>query len=285
MSRKTFLALFTGVIVIIGLFMNISNLDRDYKSVHETSKQLASTQSNEGQSSKEASKQTDSVINNKAVEDNKKTTSTNSEQKPKAEEKKVPKETSNNQVAATKVQQKNTTVPPTTIIEQKAQVATPEKNRPALASKYNVEYLITVENEVVRLCNVERQKAGIQPLSNNEMLRQVARYKSNDMLQNNYFAHESPSTGYQPWDLASTFNYSYKAFGENIWMTKVEGDLSSPNAMLDYRSSVTAQKMVQDWMNSPGHKANILNPNFNKIGVGVAFSDCGRSYATQEFSD
>lgn len=82
----------------------------------------------------------------------------------------------------------------------------------------------------------------------------MARYKSNDMLKYDYFDHTSPNIGGLS-NLAKKFSYSYTALGENIWM------------------------------NSPGHKANILNSAFGRIGIGVTLSTDGLSHATQEFSN
>ncbi|ERI89915.1 SCP-like protein [Clostridiales bacterium oral taxon 876 str. F0540] len=151
-------------------------------------------------------------------------------------------------------------------------------------AKYPVEYLTAIENQIVALCNNERAKVSAPPLQINETLRKVARYKSNEMLQNNYFSHSSPVTGYMPWDLAKkNFGYSYSTFGENLWMSK----MSSEDAKYteQFRATITAAQIVKDWMNSPGHKANILNKNFRRIGVGLAFSSKNKAYSAQEFSN
>lgn len=155
---------------------------------------------------------------------------------------------------------------------------------PATNQKYPVEYWTAVENEIVTLCNQERVKAGISPVQINESLRKIARYKSNEMLQYNYFSHSSTVTGYMPWDLAKKiFGYSYSTFGENLWMTKMSSD--NPRLVEQFRSNITAREIVKDWMNSPSHKANILNKNFKKIGVGLAYSSSLKAYAAQEFSN
>lgn len=141
--------------------------------------------------------------------------------------------------------------------------------------KYAFEYLQKVEDDIIVLCNKERTKAGVKPLAGNEVLRQSARYKSNEMLQYNYFDHNSPITGYKPWELAKTFGYSYTAFGENIWY----GSGYS-------REAITAKLIVDSWMNSPGHRSNILNKDFGRIGVGVVYSAVNKKVeATQQFSN
>ena len=121
------------------------------------------------------------------------------------------------------------------------------------------------ENEVARLVNVERAKVGLPALSINWQLARVARYKSQDMVNKNYFSHTSPTYG-SPFDMMRSFGISFTAAGENIAMGQ-----TSPQAVMT------------GWMNSPGHKANILNSRYTQIGVGYAKNSSGRPYWTQEF--
>lgn len=158
-----------------------------------------------------------------------------------------------------------------------ASTTTVQNGTSSSSLKHPVEYKADIENEILVLVNQERSKVGAKPLAMNETLRSMARYKSNDMLQYDYFDHTSPSLG-GPSSLAKKFSYSYTALGENIWMSKASS--------ADYlRQNTTAEKIMNGWMNSSGHKANILNPAFGKIGVGVTFSTDGFSHATQEFSN
>jgi uncharacterized protein YkwD len=173
--------------------------------------------------------------------------------------------------------------PKSTPTPSPTQTPAPTNTKPVLPNNVNVEYWAEIENEVLRLCNIERAKAGVKPLQGNEALREIARYKSNDMLQNNYFNHVSPS-GVQPWDLAKIFGYSYTTFGENIWM--MSGSSNDPSYETRFRAIITAEKIVTDWMNSPGHRANILNAKFGRLGVGIAYSPKAlKGYATQAFSN
>lgn len=145
------------------------------------------------------------------------------------------------------------------------------------AAKHPVEYKADIEEQILVLVNQERAKVGAKPLAMNETLRNMARYKSNDMLQYEYFDHTSPNIGGLS-NLAKKFNYSYTALGENIWMSKASS--------ADYlRQNTTAAKIMNGWMNSPGHKANVLNTSFGKIGIGVTLSSDGLSHASQEFSN
>ncbi len=118
------------------------------------------------------------------------------------------------------------------------------------------------EQEVIRLVNVERAKAGLKALTEDWELSRVARYKSQDMHDLRYFSHTSPTYG-SPFDMMKAFGIRYRTAGENIAM--------------GYR---TPAAVVQGWMNSPGHRANILNASYTKIGVGYVASG---NYWTQHF--
>lgn len=122
-----------------------------------------------------------------------------------------------------------------------------------------------IEQEVIRLTNIERQKYGLPPLKYNWQLSRVARYKSEDMRDRGYFSHNSPTYG-SPFDMMRAFNIRYSAAGENI----AKGQRS-------------AQEVVNAWMRSSGHRANILNKSFTEIGVGYAIDSRGIRYWTQMF--
>ena len=131
---------------------------------------------------------------------------------------------------------------------------------PASSSSYS-----SFQNEVVRLVNVERAKNGLAALSSDSLLMKTATVKSQDMAKNNYFSHTSPTYG-SPFDLMKQYGVSYRAAGENIAMGQ-----TSP------------AQVMNGWMNSAGHRANILNSSFTKIGVGVAQNSAGQYYWTQHF--
>ena len=118
------------------------------------------------------------------------------------------------------------------------------------------------ETEVVRLVNEIRTKNGLKALTEDWELSRVARYKSQDMKDNKYFSHTSPIYG-SPFDMIKNFGISYRTAGENI-----------------AKGQSTPQVVVNAWMNSSGHRANILNKSYTKIGVGYVAS--GR-YWTQMF--
>lgn len=122
-----------------------------------------------------------------------------------------------------------------------------------------------IENEVVRLVNVERSQNGLMALTNNWQLARVARYKSTDMAVINYFDHTSPTYG-SPFTMMQSFGLKFSAAGENIAL-----------------GQRTPAEVMTAWMNSPGHRANILNPSYTNIGVGLAKNSSGVCYWTQEF--
>ncbi len=153
------------------------------------------------------------------------------------------------------------------------------------ALNVDIDFLSQVESEIVRLCNIEREKLGLKPLISNPRLDEIARYKSEEMGQYNYFEHKSPISGYQSWDLAKkVFGYEYRSFGENIWMKRAT--VSNPKQYLPtFKANITASEIVDGWMNSDGHRENILSTKYGKIGVGVVVCSDLRAYATQVFSD
>jgi len=122
--------------------------------------------------------------------------------------------------------------------------------------------VLDYEKEVVRLLNVERTKRGLSPLTMDWQLSRVARYKSQDMHDNRYFSHTSPVYG-SPFQMIKSFGISYRTAGENI-----------------AKRYQTPAAVVNGWMNSQGHRANILNASFTKIGVGYVASG---HYWTQMF--
>ncbi len=110
--------------------------------------------------------------------------------------------------------------------------------------------VLAYEEEVIRLVNEIRAENGLSPLAHHWELSRVARYKSQDMRDLGYFSHTSPLYG-SPFQMMKDFGLSYRSAGENI----AKG-YATPKAVMDA------------WMNSPGHRKNILSPSFTTIGVG-----------------
>lgn len=122
--------------------------------------------------------------------------------------------------------------------------------------------VLSFENEVVRLVNEIRVENGLKALTANWELSRVARIKSQDMVDNRYFSHTSPVYG-SPFQMIKAFGLTYRTAGENIAY-----------------GQRTPQAVVNGWMNSSGHRANILNASYTQIGVGYAANG---HYWTQMF--
>ena len=114
--------------------------------------------------------------------------------------------------------------------------------------------------EILNLVNQERSKNGLQPLTLSEKLTSIANTQAQDMASKNYFSHTSPTYG-SPFDMLKRFGVSYSYAGENI----AAGQRS-------------ATEVMNAWMNSSGHRANILNANYTQLGVGYTQ---GGSYGTE----
>jgi len=109
---------------------------------------------------------------------------------------------------------------------------------------------ITAE-KIFELVNAERTQTNLKPLIINQTLQQIAIERANEMIEKEYFAHQSPD-GLMPWDMALQKNYDYQWLGENL--------------ATDWPS---AEETVQAWMTSSTHQDNILNPNFQDTGISV----------------
>ena len=125
--------------------------------------------------------------------------------------------------------------------------------------------LAAYEQQVFELVNKERAARGLSLLKYNYELARMARIKSQDMIDRKYFAHESPTYG-SPFKMMESFGFKFSSAGENIAY-----------------GQKTAAEVMNAWMNSAGHKANILSETYTTIGVGVAKTAGGTLYWTQEF--
>lgn len=120
--------------------------------------------------------------------------------------------------------------------------------------------------EVLNLVNEERAKYNVAPLKWDDSLAALAESHCEDMIDRNFFAHNTPD-GQTPFDRMKAAGISYSSAGENI----AAGQYSPQNVM-------------DSWMNSPGHRKNILNPDFEYIGVGLARGGSYGIYWAQEFA-
>ncbi len=147
--------------------------------------------------------------------------------------------------------------------EQSAAPSKPEQSESSDAQTPSVDSNVSeYEKQVVEIVNRYRAENGLKPLTLNTELSKVARLKSQDMKDNKYFSHTSPTYG-SPFDMMKKFGISYRTAGENIAM-----------------GQRTPETVMTAWMNSSGHRANILNSTYTQIGVGYVADG---NYWTQMF--
>ncbi|MEV5317877.1 CAP domain-containing protein [Streptomyces sp. NPDC052687] len=140
---------------------------------------------------------------------------------------------------------------------------TPTRTPPKTTAPVTVSAEAAAEAQVLKLVNDERAKAGCSPVAANSALAKLARDFSADMAARDFFDHTDPS-GATPWDRAEKAGITDLG-GENI-----------------ARGQADAAAVMEAWMNSPGHRANILNCEFTTLGVGVHFGP-GGPWWTQDF--
>ena len=121
-------------------------------------------------------------------------------------------------------------------------------------------------NAVLKLVNEERAKQGLKSLTLSTKLTSIATTKSKDMATNKYFSHQSPTYG-SPFQMLQHFGVTYKTAGENI-----------------AAGQRTPEEVMKAWMNSSGHRANILNPKYTQLGVGYYKGGSYGVYWTQLFT-
>jgi uncharacterized YkwD family protein len=148
-----------------------------------------------------------------------------------------------------------------------SQPSTPAQPAPAPTTPSNPapsSGLTADESKMVNLVNQARTEQGVKPLSVNSQLVTLARRKSQDMVDKNYFSHTSPTYG-SPFDMMKNAGIKYSTAGENI------------------AGAATTESAHQNLMNSPGHRANILNSSFTQIGIGIVSGSQYGKIFTQMF--
>lgn len=154
------------------------------------------------------------------------------------------------QVTTPQVPEQEVEVTKPQVPEQEVEVTTPQtpqqevETTPAVTTEQ-----ADFANRVVELVNQERAKGGLAPLQMDEQLSKVAMIKAKDMYDNQYFDHQSPTLG-SPFDLMRSQGVTYSYAGENI-----------------AKGQTSPEQVMRDWMNSEGHRQNIMNPNYKSIGV------------------
>ncbi|WP_448331341.1 CAP domain-containing protein [Streptomyces sp. DSM 41534] len=133
------------------------------------------------------------------------------------------------------------------------------------ARPFTPDGLLRLTSEVIALTNAERAAARLAPLAQDPRLAAAAQAHSDDMVARDFYSHTGPE-GHQPWDRARAAGATHRGIGENI--------------ACGQRSPA---EVVRGWMDSPGHRANILKPDFTHIGVGHATGSRAGTYWTQVF--
>ena len=123
----------------------------------------------------------------------------------------------------------------------------------------------SMEKQVASLTNSERKAKGLSVLTLDNQLSKLARLKAEDMAKKGYFSHTSPTYG-SAFDMMNKYGVSYRTAGENI-----------------AKGQKTAESVMNGWMNSSGHRANILSSAYTNIGVGYAKDSRGNTYWVQIF--
>lgn len=136
--------------------------------------------------------------------------------------------------------------------------------KPVLTAEQVQRAALAYERESFDLLNIARTRANLPALAWDDQVAAVARAHSQDMAKNNYFNHVSPTTG-SPFDRLSHAGILFGYAGENIAYGQLDGI-----------------EVHMGWMNSAGHRQNLLNPNFKQIGVGISYKD-SRAFYTQNF--
>lgn len=158
---------------------------------------------------------------------------------------------------------------------------TPQEPTTPSSAKYDVD-VERIEYLIHKKMNDRRQENGLEPLARNETLDDVARYKSWDMAQRNYFAHTGPN-GTTFSDLRGHFRLECDYAGQNLQRQKFSSAISYPypQSQLSDADQI-ASDAVNSLFNSTGHRQNALSPHYDSQGIGVFVDENGTVFVTQE---
>ncbi len=151
---------------------------------------------------------------------------------------------------------------------------TPGKHHaPSRMPPPGIRHLEKVEDLVLEMTNQVRRAKGVAPLIKDDELREMARAYSDDMLVRGFFDHTDPDGVPFYERISNNYHHHVRLVGENIWDAR------------DYdpdKAKQVAQEIMDSWLTSPGHRENLLDPEFTHLGVGVSARH-NRIRATQEF--
>lgn len=125
-----------------------------------------------------------------------------------------------------------------------------------------------LSDQVLQLVNLERASVGLAPVVSNSSLTEMAEDYACRMIENDFFAHEDPTNGFGPAERAIEVDYAFFAIGENL-----------------AAGQQTPAQVMEDWMNSDSHRANILDERWKEVGIAVRLGGDYAIYWVQEFGD
>ena len=237
-----------GVIIIGGTVDNPNNNDNDNSVIPPTE-----------------DTETPNIPNNPSVDETPGDTIIPPTEEPSTPDEPTVDETPNAPEEEPSIPEETPNTPDTPVIDEK-----PDNSTEDNVTDEDTNFMVAVETAIFNKVNEERAKAGVTALTYNTTMQKYARIKSKDMGDNNYFSHEDLNGNLITTQMKND-GVSYKAWGENI--AYISGNLSA---------DALAEQFMTQWMNSSGHRANILSTNFSSIGVGV-YKIGNKVYATQEF--
>lgn len=261
MGRKRIITLLVAGMICTSILTGCSGSKKETK---DTSKEVEMASVPQEEENKEV---VDDSTVNKESNEQKEDANAN---KTNTENKSVVKDSSNTNNVNTPKGSNNTTKKPSTNVTKPSTNKTETNNKVETPTPSEGDYLARVEDEIFNATNAERQKQGLPALKRNSTANRYARSKSLEMLNLNYFDHNSPKNGYIQ-DIAKRDGWKYSRIGENIY-TMTGGQASN----------ISGASITNSWMNSEGHRKNILNSGYTDIGIGVTFRN-GKLYATQIF--
>lgn len=170
---------------------------------------------------------------------------------------------------------------PTKLERTIGDATTPKAPATPSSSKYDVD-VADIERLVHQKMNDRRRKYGVSPLERSEKLDAIARYKSWDMAQRDYFAHEGPE-GQPHGYLRNRYQANCRYMSQNLQMTDYPWEKTKTPEEFQVNEEKVSSRAVNSLMNSSGHRKNILNPDYELQGIGIFVDENGTVFLTQEF--
>jgi uncharacterized protein YkwD len=157
---------------------------------------------------------------------------------------------------------------------------TPQHPKTPSSSLYDVD-VDRIENLIHQKMNDRRRENGLEPLERHESLDAIARYKSWDMAQRDYFAHTGPN-GTRHMSLRDRYGETCNSNGQNLYKLNFKKKHINKQRALSEEDQISTSA-VNTLLNSPGHRANALSPHYDSQGIGVFVDENGTVFVTQEF--